>query len=245
MTIDDRPDGALVLSERMTLLRWGSLTAGGLLAAALIATRLTLGSGDTRTLLAGGLVSVLALSLAAFVPDRTFVFEPALGRMTWARKRLIGSRQGHDTADRHSRRDAPSRPGQRLQATAAQLPSGLGDAGGVDAALERAGVRPRGVRAAGGPHPRADPRPPHPPASTIASLAAAGQIVDAVTLARRDRGMGLAEARDYVESLRKSSARMAAGLGTAAAARGGGAAAARGAPVACYGLATSSVDLGV
>lgn len=94
MTIDDRPDGALVMSERMTFLRWGSLIAGALLAATLIAMRVTMGSGDTRTLLAGGLVSVLALSLAAFVPDRTFAFEPALGRMTWSRKRLIGSRQG-------------------------------------------------------------------------------------------------------------------------------------------------------
>ena len=94
MTIDDRPDGALVMSERMTFLRWGSLIAGALLAATLIAMRVTMGSGDTRTLLAGGLVSALALSLAAFVPDRTFAFEPALGRMTWSRKQLIGSRQG-------------------------------------------------------------------------------------------------------------------------------------------------------
>jgi hypothetical protein len=179
------------------------LIAGGLLAAALIAMRLTMGGGDMRTLLAGGLVSVLALSLAAFVPDRTFVFEPALGRMTWARKRLIGSRRGTtpltDIRDVTLQVDQDNDPRRRLLSYRVVLVTREGSmplSSGREfdrEVCERLVARIRELSR--------DPR--SSPASTIASLAAAGQIIDAVILARRDRGMGLAEARDYVESLRK------------------------------------------
>jgi hypothetical protein len=94
MRIEDRPDGALVLSERWSFLRWGALIAGGLLAAMLLVLRLGLGLGDARTLWAGGLVAVLALALAACLPDRRFVFEPGLGRLTWSVRRLIDSHEG-------------------------------------------------------------------------------------------------------------------------------------------------------
>lgn len=94
MTIDDRPDGSLVISDHMTFLRWGSLLAGVLLGATLLVLQVGMALDDTRSLWAGGWVAALSLALAACVPDRTFVFEPALGRLTWTVRRLIGSAGG-------------------------------------------------------------------------------------------------------------------------------------------------------
>lgn len=208
MTVETRHDGTLIVSERLPLLRWGSLIGGVLIAATLAMIqdepqRLRLGA-----FLAAGFASLMAFALAALTPDRWFAFDPASRRLTWAVTRLLGAKQGSlsfneitsvvlqpdfDPEATHAR--PMFRP--VLVTMSGHLPltsvSGFdrdageklcGDLRGIIALANRDGT----------------------PEGTIRELARDGFVVDAVSLARREYGFDLAEAEAYVHALREKAA---------------------------------------
>ncbi len=97
MTVDERSNGSVIVSERWTLLRWGSITTGVLMGVILLVVRIAGTTKDPVMLLPAAGVSLLAMVLGVVIPDRRFAFEPALGRFRWSVRRLA-FRQGETLA---------------------------------------------------------------------------------------------------------------------------------------------------
>lgn len=190
------------------MLRWGSFVAGILLVVTLLTVQRLPQPLDGRGLLGGWLVALLALALAAFVPDRRFEFEPATRRLRWAVRRLLGSRSGDMSfADIRSvlvqtHTDTESR-GRRnsyrlvLATVSGHLP--LTSIESLDRApCEELAARIRALIGAD-----STTGAVRSPAMAIAELAEAGYVIDAVKHARAALGLGLTEAKQYVDRLRK------------------------------------------
>lgn len=208
MKLEPRSDGTLVVSERMSLLRWSALIAGVLLSVLLVAGQLQPGGIAERTFLAAGLAALLALAAAGFIPDREFEFESSAAQLRWSVWRLAYARGGsipfHEITSVLVQTDVDAESRQRRESYRLVLvtPHGhlpLTSVREFDrVACERlaADVRERiGLTTRSG-----DAR------ETIADLARNGSVADAVAMASRELGLGLADARHYVETLRGSKA---------------------------------------
>lgn len=203
MKVERREDGTLVIGETLAFLRWGGLVCGLALAGTLAAAQFAWGGLDVRTWLGGGFTLALAFSAAAFVPDRTFEFEVAAGRLRWAVRRLAYRRGGsipfadisavvvQVDANREERR-LTYRLVLMTRAGALPLSSvRTADRDACDHLADR-------IREALG-------RPRTASNDAATGMAEAGYVVDAIALLRRKRGLGLVEARDRVTAQRSPS----------------------------------------
>ena len=203
-----RPDGSLVVGEDPTWLRALLLGFG----AAAVAAILLQESRDATKLLLGGLGALVPFGGAALLERVRFEFDTAQRRLRWRRRNLFLGLSGElaftDLADvvvrvRHERssehRRAREVPWYRVA---------LVTTSGEDLLLssrtyadERSQQRiADAIRTALG-LPAAEPAQA-PLEARIEQLAAAGEVIEAVKLARRRHGHGLAEAKDLVERLR-------------------------------------------
>jgi hypothetical protein len=204
MKLRTLPDGSLVLEERLTLLRWGALV----LALALVAV---LGHGAwvrgrllPREAVGGGLGVMALVGLSAAVADREFRFNRALGRMTWTVRHLTRTRIGevrfHEIEGVVLRSevdtDNPSRPlhyTPLLETRAGTIPLSSFNSRDRKHCEEVA----HAVAVVLG-------RPTESvKALAVEDLVAAGRLVDAITLVRKERGLDLSAAKSYVDSLRR------------------------------------------
>jgi hypothetical protein len=208
MKVEHRDDGALLVSERLPVLRWGSLLGGFLLAGTLVLIQRAPEPVDSRAFAVGALVALFAFALAAFVPDRSFAFEPGTGRVLWSVTRLFSTREGElpfaDVSSviiqSHADSDSQNRRlGHRLVlvTSAGHLPLSNIEEFDRGSCEKLAGE----IRALLG-----KPRVEQTPEQSIAELVEAGYVLDAVKRVRAEMGLGLTEAKAYVDSLRRKAA---------------------------------------
>lgn len=212
MKTDALADGSLILDERLTFLRWGAV-AGALGVVAVLGFTAWTHGGLTPKQILGGAAGFLALmGLAALVADRAFRFERPLGRVTWTVRRLFGTRAGSIPFSDVERivlrsevdteiRSRPLRYTPMLVTRSGGMPLTSFLSSDKDACerlvrdiLAAMGREGEAVGTAG-----------------IEDLVAAGRIVDAVVLARREKGLDLTAAKAHVDSLRAARERSVRG----------------------------------
>ncbi len=207
MRLEDR-DGTLVVSERMSLLRWAALACGTLTSVALVVAEFLPGRIGVQAFLGGVMMALLAFTAAGFLPDREFEFDSAGGRLDWSVWRLAYSRGGtipfHEirSVDVRAEEDGELRqgpPGYHLVLTTSAGPLVVTSRRQLDrVACERLAVALRERIGLSSTDP--DVR------EAIARLLRSDRFAEAIALASRELGIGLAEARGYVETLREPKA---------------------------------------
>jgi len=197
-------DGSLILDERLTLLRWGALVAAVALAATLGHAAWVRGRVLPREAVGGGLGLVALVTLAAVVADREFRFDRQVGRMRWTVRRLLRTTVGevrfHEIEGVVLRSEVntenPSRP---LRYT----PLLETRAGTISLSSFHSGDRKHCEELAHAVAVVLGRPAESVKAPTVEDLVAAGRLVDAVTLARQERGLDLAAAKSFVDALRR------------------------------------------
>jgi hypothetical protein len=204
MKVESPQDGPLALSETLSLLRWGALLGGVLMAAALVVAQKPPSHLDARTFLAGNLVALLAFAIAGFIPDREFEFHSESGELRWRVWRLAYTRAGLlpfreiSAVLLKTEIDAESR--SRRMSFRLVLVTSIGH---LPLTSVRTWDRAACEKLADDIRGRLGLRMGNAPSQTIEDLASGGHVIDAITLARRELKLDLAEAREYVESLRE------------------------------------------
>jgi len=207
MKLESR-SGALVVSERMSLPRWAALAAGTAISAALLVTQLFPGRITAQTFIGGVLLALVAFAAAGFMPDREFEFDSGAARLDWCVWRLAYSRGGTIPFDEirsvevHAdRNDEPRQgpPSFTLVVVTA--------AGPLEVTTRREFDRVACERVASALRQRIGLSSVAPDArEAIAELVRSGSLPEAIALASRELGIGLAEARGYVDTVRESKA---------------------------------------
>lgn len=208
MTIEKQLDGSLVIEESFRFLR----AASQLCLASAIAVAIALASlapdalSQTKGLGWAALVIPLFCGIGLVVDDRRFVFDTSRQAVTWHRRNVFRVRSGEipfaDIRDvavtkERSREDgAPVggyiiRHGVALITSSGRVP--LSATFNRDA-REYEQVAEKVLEALAAPRDTAGP--------TVERLVAAGQIIDAIALVRRERGLDLAAAQAAVSDLR-------------------------------------------
>jgi hypothetical protein len=205
MRVEQEPGGPLLISADPVWLR---ALLVGLGAAVLAAVWLQEPREPARVLL-GGLGSLLPLGGAALLERVRFELDVAQRRLRWRRASLLRRRSGElafseisDVAVRVRHERDSDRPLARevpwyyvvLVTAAGELR--LSDRTYRDEAGQRR-IADAIRRALGLPALAAPPL-----AESVEQLAAAGEVIEAIKLARRQRGLGLAEAKALVDRLR-------------------------------------------
>jgi hypothetical protein len=201
---EQQPNGSLLVRESPLRLRL-ILTFLGV---ALVAGVWLQDPRDQTRLPLGGLCAMLPLLAAGLLEQVRFEFDVAQQRLRWRRHRLFRRRAGELAFDQISEvavrvrheRDSDSRIARPAWYVALVTSSGelrlsnrmyadeSGPAGVASAIGQAIGKSPRAAAA-----------------ETVEQLAAAGEVIEAIKLARQERGLGLAEAKQVVDRLRAAS----------------------------------------
>jgi hypothetical protein len=206
MRADRQPDGALLIRENPIGLRLLLIALG---AAVVAAVTLQEPRDDTRLLL-GGLGALLPFAGAAGLERVEFRFDVAQRRLRWRRRNLFRGRAGEVAFDEISQvavrvrheRNSESRSAREVPSFYVVLLTRAGElrlSNRIYADESGPSRIASEIAAALGQHPRAAA------AETVEQLAAAGEVIEAIKLARRERGLGLAEAKQLVDRLRAPS----------------------------------------
>lgn len=204
MKIDRQPDGSLVIRANPALLQAILVTLG---AAVVTAVALQEPRDDTRLWL-GVLGSLVPLLGAALLERVRFEFDIAKRRLRWRRQSLFRGLSGElpfdaisDVVLRVRRERDPDSPRSReVPAYRVALVTSAGDLRLSDrmyADEKQQSEIADAIRAALG-------RPPGgaPVEESIEQLAAAGEVIAAIKLARQRLGLSLTEAKQHVDRLR-------------------------------------------
>ena len=203
MRVERQPDGSLLVRADPLGLRL-LLTALG--AAVLIGVWLQKPRDETKLLL-GGLGALLPFLGAAGLERVRFEFDIAQRRLRWRRRNLFGGRAGElgfdeigEVAVRVRReRDSESRSGREIPNYCVVLVTRAGELR-LSNRMYADESGPSEIASAIG---QALGRPPRlAVAESVEQLAASGEVIQAIKLARRERGLGLAEAKQLVDRLR-------------------------------------------
>ena len=197
-------DGSLVVEERLTLLRWGAVLSALALVAILGTIAFERGRILPREAIGGGLGLIALMGLAALVADREFRFDRSVGRMRWTVRRLTRTRIGevrfHEIEGVTLRSEVDTEHPQRalrytplLETHGGSFPLSSFQSGDrqqwEDVAHAVAVVLGR---------PTESLRP-----LTVEDLVASGRVIEAIALARRERGLDLTAAKALVDSMRR------------------------------------------
>jgi hypothetical protein len=201
-------DGSLVVGENPTWLRLLLFCLGGTVVAAVAHEH----PGDGGRLLLGGLGALLPVGGAALLERVRFEFDVAQRRLRWRRQSWLRRRAGElpfsEIADvvlrvRHER-ESERRQAREVPSYYVALVTAAGDLRLSDRIYrDEPGQRriAEAIRQALG----LSPAPAAPAPESIEQLARAGEVVEAIKLARRLHGIGLAEAKQLVDRMRGSS----------------------------------------
>jgi hypothetical protein len=206
MKLESR-SGALVVSERMSLPRWAALAAGTAISAALLVTQLFPGRITAQTFIGGVLLALVAFAAAGFMPDREFEFDLGAARLDWCVWRLAYSRGGTIPFDEIRSVEVHADRGEPRQGPASYTLVLVTAAGPLEVTTRREFDRVACERVASALRQRLGLSSVAPDArDAIADLVRRGSLPEAIALASRELGIGLAEARGYVDTLRESKA---------------------------------------
>jgi hypothetical protein len=207
MRTEKLPNGSLVIQERWTLLRATCASAAFLLPVVVFLAASVEGSLGWQRLVGSALGSMLLLAIAAIVQDRRFVFDPSTRTMTWEQRNWFRSRGARlpfsdikDVVVPFSRETDLESNRRRnhytamLVTTTGQIPltatSSMRKQEYVDLADAVLAILSR-------PHEQSA-------GAEIDRLIAAGRTIDAIALVRAQQGLGLAEARALVETIKNA-----------------------------------------
>ncbi len=205
MRVEREGPGVIVIRERWTVMRLAFL-AGAALVPGLLAL-CPAGACSAREW-GGGLVLAAVLGAIGFlVEDQEVRFDPGARRVAWLRRRVVGARTDHipfaDIRDVLVRPETTRDAGDRRAHTTWWLELVTST---TTHRLTRQGAFHAEEFATVAALLRAVLGLPAPQPDAIARLAAAGHVLEAVALARREQGLSLEDATAMVEQLRRSSA---------------------------------------
>lgn len=208
MKTEKLPNGSLVIRESWALLRATCVSAACLLPVVVFLAASAEGSLGWQKLAGSALGSMLLSAIAAVVDDRRFIFDPSIRTMTWEQRNWLRSRGGRlpfsEIKDvvvplsRETDLDSNRRRNHYtalLVTAAGQIPltstSSMRKQEYVDLADAVLAVLSRPHRESTGE-------------GEIDRLVAAGRTIDAIALARAQKGLGLAEARALVDKIKNA-----------------------------------------